>query len=345
MSKLHNKKGFTLIELLVVIVIISVLATVAAVALNNARLKVRDAKRVADIKTLQTALEQYSNDEGIYPAAITPGSALVGPTSGVTYLKSVPSNPTPRTDGDCANSEYSYTQLSSGANWSLLYCLGSTVDGHVAGQYRVNSSSFWNNWFLCGTPITYSGQSYDTVEIGTQCWTADHLNVGTVVSRTGNQGTSCSAIEKYCYNDSDANCTTYGGGLYQWAQAMCGSTTAGAQGICPTGWHIPTDAEFKTLELAIGMSQAAVDSIGFRETNEGTKLKVGGSSGFEAVLTGYRHTDTNIYNSGTRIRIWSSTQSDPNAWMRDLLSGRAPDTVLRDIVPKAEGNVVRCLKD
>ena len=65
---MKTKKGFTLIELLVVIAIIGLLSTLAVVALNSARQKARDAKRVADVKQMQTALELYFNDENSYPA-------------------------------------------------------------------------------------------------------------------------------------------------------------------------------------------------------------------------------------------------------------------------------------
>ena len=71
---MYKRKGFTLIELLVVIAIIGLLATLAVVALNNARQKSRDARRISDIKQIQTALELYYNDEGNYPveaAAVT----------------------------------------------------------------------------------------------------------------------------------------------------------------------------------------------------------------------------------------------------------------------------------
>jgi len=108
-----NKKGFTLIELLVVIAIIGLLSTLAVVALNDARVKSRDAKRVSDIKQIQSALELHFADTNSYAVstAITLGSAAtkalcangtasVGFASActgtqTTYMGNVPANPTP----------------------------------------------------------------------------------------------------------------------------------------------------------------------------------------------------------------------------------------------------------
>ena len=83
----NNKKGFTLIELLVVIAIIGLLSTLAVVALNNAREKSRDARRVADVKQMQTAFELFYNDTGFYPTApaavdICFTGAAIGETGG-----------------------------------------------------------------------------------------------------------------------------------------------------------------------------------------------------------------------------------------------------------------------
>ena len=94
-----------------------------------------------------------------------------------------------------------------------------------------------------GMPIVeYEGQIYNTVQIGTQCWLRENLNVGTKIN--GNQTqTNNGIIEKYCYDDIEANCTAYGG-LYQWNEMMQYVTNEGVQGICPLGWHIPTDGEW-----------------------------------------------------------------------------------------------------
>jgi len=101
----------------------------------------------------------------------------------------------------------------------------------------------------CGT-VDYGGIVYPTVQIGSQCWLAKDLNIGTPVSVSRNMS-SGATIEKYCEGNNTetrtADCDKFGG-LYQWNEAMNYTTTEGAQGICPPGWHIPTDAEFVTFE-------------------------------------------------------------------------------------------------
>lgn len=129
-----NKKGFTLIELLVVVAIIGLLATLSIVALNNARARARDARRVADVKQIQTALELYYNDQGTYPPAVTVNTAIATGTNPlVTYMAIVPKNPTP-IDGTCTGwTEYVYTSQDSARSYTLTYCLGSATGGIVAG--------------------------------------------------------------------------------------------------------------------------------------------------------------------------------------------------------------------
>lgn len=147
MKKSLNSKGFTLIELLVVIAIIGILSTLAVVALNNARQKGRDAKRVSDIKQMQTALELYFADEQSYPVQGTSGSPLVlggadaqalsgdgnfsasGGSSGVVYMGQVPSNPTP------GGADYGYYSTNSdGSDCASGTCVGYRMGFTLEGQ-------------------------------------------------------------------------------------------------------------------------------------------------------------------------------------------------------------------
>jgi len=127
---MRNKKGFTLIELLVVIAIIGLLSTLAVVSLNNARQKSRDAKRVSDIKQIQTALELLYNDANSYPATVATGGTIA--FGGTTYMGAVPSNPAPRADGTCGNVDYSYAVVGT-TSYNLTYCLGAVTGGLSAG--------------------------------------------------------------------------------------------------------------------------------------------------------------------------------------------------------------------
>ncbi len=134
-----NKRGFTLIELLVVIAIIGLLATLAVVALNNARQKSRDAKRVSDIKQIQTALELYYSDQSGYPAftAYTLGGQYTclgtggfGTASTVAacnspYMGLIPNNPAPN------GATYLYTGASGG--YTITFNLESGTGGLAAG--------------------------------------------------------------------------------------------------------------------------------------------------------------------------------------------------------------------
>ncbi len=218
-----------------------------------------------------------------------------------------------------------------------------TVSG---GVVSLSTTSTWT----CGDNIVdqRDNKIYTTVLIGTQCWMAQNMNIGTKTAGANTQGTDCPsavAIEKYCYSDNEANCTTYGG-LYQWNQMMCGSTTEGIQGICPTDWHIPTDAEQYTLENYLkdnGQTCDASRSSAYDCATAGTKLKSGGTSNFNGLLAGYRSTDGSFSYLSSYTLLWSSTQSGTSAWYRNLHSGNT--TVTRNLDGKAYGFSVRCLKN
>ena len=143
--KKNNQKGFTLIELLVVIAIIGLLSTMAVVALNNARQKSRDAKRVADVKQIQTALEMYFNSCNQYPELAVAGALTTTMAQGCTtetlgtYLGQIPKEPTPD-DNTCtaANNKYMYQAPVGGATYTLTFCLGAAT-GQLAAGVRTAS--------------------------------------------------------------------------------------------------------------------------------------------------------------------------------------------------------------
>jgi prepilin-type N-terminal cleavage/methylation domain-containing protein len=150
MSKKNKKsEGFTLVELLVVIAIIGLLSTLSIIALNNARMKARDAVRVAAIKQIQTALELYYNDSGAYPQTTsgTPGNVIR--YKGATYMGIIPSNPAPTTDGPCiavagTDAPFTYASVSPFKTYTLAYCLGGTSGGVAPGLHTATPVSLTN---------------------------------------------------------------------------------------------------------------------------------------------------------------------------------------------------------
>ncbi|MEK7618345.1 MAG: type II secretion system protein [Patescibacteria group bacterium] len=134
-----NEKGFTLIELLVVIAIIGLLASVVLLALNSARAKSRDAKRLADVRQIASALELYYNDVSSYPAAIT---SLVP-----KYIGLIPAAPTPADSNGsntCTVATNAYTYIAggtpSGATYTLTFCLGDNTGGYQSGPKTLSEA-------------------------------------------------------------------------------------------------------------------------------------------------------------------------------------------------------------
>lgn len=188
--------------------------------------------------------------------------------------------------------------------------------------------------------VTYGGKVYNTVKIGSQCWLKENLNVGTRINGSNDQ-TNNSTIEKYCYNDQESNCNTYGG-LYQWNEAMQYVTTAGTKGICPTGWHIPTYAEFQTLKTAVGNNGNALKAIG-QGSGGGTGTN---TSGFSALLAGLRFYYGYFFRGlDNYAYFWSSTEF--NATYANFMNLNYDDSSIyfTNSEYKGYGFSVRCVKD
>ncbi len=170
--------------------------------------------------------------------------------------------------------------------------------------------------------FTYGGQVYNTVQIGSQCWMKENLNIGTMVNsvNTDQSHTEChnnGIIEKFCYNNNPAMCEVYGG-LYDWNEMMQYATLPGAQGICPAGWHVPTDAEWCTLNLYLDAT-VNCNAAGQTGTTVGSKMKQTGTShwfspnddatnesGYTALGAGYRDPDGYFMLNTYACCFWES---------------------------------------
>jgi len=225
--------------------------------------------------------------------------------------------------------------------------------------------------------LDYDGNHYGVVTIGEQVWMAENLK--TRKDAAGNN------ITRFCYDNDSTNCGLYGG-LYSWATVMNGagssnSNPSGIQGICPTGWHLPSHHEWTHLEQyicnAIGNSGCEIQfpydlTWGSRGTNESNALKscrqvnspLGGDCntsthprwdshsthhgfdefGFSAVPGGNRTSNGGFYNLGSNGNLWSSTEGSPtDAWNRIMSTSNG--NMFRSFLNKELGFSVRCLRD
>jgi len=196
------------------------------------------------------------------------------------------------------NSLGSFSGMLSGMDLNTTYYIRSFIANqtHVAygDEFVINA--------VCGgeTEISFEGQSYKIVAIGNQCWMAKNLNAGTYVESTLTYFPSTNVnnngfVEKYCYNNLTANCDIYGG-LYDWNEMMQYSNTAGTKGICPNGWHIPTNQEWTALTNYLGGHSVA-----------GAKLKPNTPYQFDALMGGYRLSNGSFADINNGTRFWSSS--------------------------------------
>lgn len=245
-----NKKGFTLMELLIVIFIITLIGTLVTVYFFQIRKNVRDSKRLSDISEIQLALENYKFFEGQYPDELIPGEPLIGSTTGKVFLNKTPQNPD-YYNSSCSSNNYDYHYDDSSEDYKISFCLEGGFESYNSGpKCAFMGEIFEGNCLFCPSYVSdIDGNIYEIVAIGDQCWFKENLNLGIRINRSINQEDN-GITEKYCYNDDENNCDIYGG-LYHWNEAMNYSDEERSQGLCPDGWHIPTDEEFTILERAV----------------------------------------------------------------------------------------------
>ncbi|MDR2555544.1 MAG: hypothetical protein LBC64_08975 [Fibromonadaceae bacterium] len=192
--------------------------------------------------------------------------------------------------------------------------------------------------------LNYQGETYKTVVIGSQTWMARNLNYDVPDNNTD-----------VCYNNNPANCNTYGR-LYDWTTAMklppsCNTSSCATsisskhQGICPNGWHIPTDADWEVLMNAVGGETAAIKLKATSGWNIGNGYIPGTDIyGFSALPGGYGTLTTGFNNAGFSLLLWSSSEYNSSSayrrcWDNDI------EYVKNDYSPKIDLHSVRCVKD
>jgi uncharacterized protein (TIGR02145 family) len=220
----------------------------------------------------------------------------------------------------------SFTSNITGLNANTTYYVSAYAINNTGPGYG-SQVSFTTTGGAGGEPcsgqttVTDSrdGQVYPTIQIGDQCWLQKNMNY-----QTGNS---------WCYANNPLHCDTYGR-LYDWETAL---------GICPSGWHLPSDAEWTVLTSFLGGDYIAggkmKSSSGWNYNGNGTN-----SSGFTALPGGNEYRNGSFNGLKGRAYFWSSTEiSSTNAWNRHLYSDS--EGVSSGNYGKTHGFSVRCLKD
>lgn len=222
-----------------------------------------------------------------------------------------------------------------------------------------------NNFTVCGVvgtpgtngePIvdTRDGNTYATITIGGQTWMAENLRYEGSITLASEGQLSENVAYRYYPNNDEANLPTYGY-LYNWKAAMSGanSSTAnpsGIQGICPNGWHLPSNAEWNQLAIALGGTDYAGAQMAGQSdlwTSEAlTESEYFGTSGYNAVPSGnYGSSGSSYGEFGTDANFWSATEYNDTIAYLYFVGWRRLDLVSRNNYSKKTAFTVRCVQD
>lgn len=244
----------------------------------------------------------------------------------------------------------------------------SVVVNHIV---LIDTPGGFNPDLTYGTMTDYDGNSYGTIVLGEQTWMAENLKVthfadGTAIPLVTGES-EWDALEStslaYCWYDNMIEYKDTTGALYTWTAAMNGAEStmaipSGVQGVCPDGWHLPSDEEWKSMEIFLGMSQTEADLTDWRGTDEGSQLKETGfshwegaltggsnSSGFTAIPGGFRGVKGEFFSVGQYGTFWTATgeSGTEKAWYRALYFDN--DEAYRQYNYMSQGFSVRCVKD
>lgn len=218
---------------------------------------------------------------------------------------------------------------------------GPTVSNHAATKGYVDSCVHAITTCVSSFTDPRDGNSYSSALIGCQCWMTENLKYLPSVVGPATESSSSPCYYVYGYDGTNVatakattNYSTYGA-LYNYKAA---------QTACPSGWHLPSDAEYQTLEMYLGMTQYDANLIGWRGSPVGTILKTGD---FNALMSGFRSDGGNpnpssFLNIGTETRFWCVP---PSFYYYRGLSNNYTSVYRYSTPFNAAGHSVRCIKD
>lgn len=254
----------------------------------------------------------------------------------------------------------------------------STMTGLTKGTtYYVRAYATNSAGTSYGVQVTFNtmiddieGNLYKTVTIGSQMWMAENLratrfNNNTPILNITDNGAwardSVDAIPAYCWYENNISHKAVDGALYNWWVVL-------GDNLCPTGWKVPSENDFRTLELYLGVPVSEIAVYFWRGTNQGSMMKTTtgwdpgfngtNSSGFTGTAGGYRYGATGaFYAIGKVTYWWTSTETAPGekaAWYRRLdgnndqtddVSDADNSKIFRSATHKWGAKFIRCIKN
>jgi uncharacterized protein (TIGR02145 family) len=234
----------------------------------------------------------------------------------------------------------------------MLYWNGSAWVKLLAGSagkvLKINGGipEWANADFNCSLAISdVDINTYNTVQIGQQCWMKENLKTsrfrnGDLIPVVVYSAWGVLTTEGRDWYSGDSTTYEYPyGNLYNWY------AVADSRGLCPTGWHVPTDAEWTMLTTNLGGESVAGGRLKSTSSSYwgSTNTNADNLTGFSALPGGERSTGGTNVNNGSAASFWSATDNGSNAWFRYL---RFSDGMMtRGSFGKTYGASVRCLKD
>jgi uncharacterized protein (TIGR02145 family) len=321
-----------------------------------------------------------TNANGLVSIEIGSGSSPVGTIGSInwgngTYFLKTETDPTNGTNYSIVGTSqllsvpYALLSNNAGNGFNRVSATGDTLFWENGKSVIIPGISSANNTNTPGTVTDASGNTYPTVTIGTQVWMAENLrttkyrdgsNIPVVTDSTQwannwNNGNPLSQPMMCWYNNDQTTYTANKfGALYNWY--AINPATNGNKNVCPTGWHVPTDAEWNVLIANLDPSYIPTAN-GTQSTTAGGKMKSTGtqywlspntgatnSSGWSGLPGGYRYYNGTFYSIGVYGGWWSSTEYYTNgAWSRGLNYNSG--VVSRGYDYETSGFSVRCLRD